>query len=146
MAELSEIYQEIILDHSRNPRNCFALDAPDRVGEGYNALCGDRCTVYVKFGDARVSQISFVHEGCAISAASASIMTEAAAGKTTSEALNLVGEVNQALNGEGTCSSNDNVVALAGVKAFPMRVQCALLPWKTLEAALNSQAEAITTQ
>lgn len=150
MAGPGDLYQSVILDHARNPRNCFVLETPSRVANGYNPLCGDRCTVYVQLDDRRIQQVSFEHEGCAISTASASIMTEAAAGKTPDEALKLLDELHQVLSGGSVPSDCDDAsqpfYALAGVREYPMRVKCALLAWKTLQAALNGQQETITTE
>jgi nitrogen fixation NifU-like protein len=143
MSELSELYQQVILDHNKRPRNFRRLEDPDRSAEGYNPLCGDHLTVYVNLDNDAVSEISFEGSGCAISKAAASMMTQAVKGKTKSEAEELFGEFHKMVTSdpddEVDSSTLGNLEIFAGVREFPVRVKCATLPWHTLHAALNEQ-------
>ena len=134
MSELRDLYQEMILDHHRRPRNFRALPAPTRSAEGYNPLCGDRVTVQLDVGDGVVRDIGFQGSGCAISKASASMMTASLKGKPLGEAEQIIERFHAMLT------------ALAGVREFPSRVKCAVLAWHTARAALAGKAEAITTE
>lgn len=140
MDNLSELYQELIVDHGRRPRNFGCCEQANCVLEGFNPLCGDRLTVYVTEKDQRIENISFQGSGCAISMASASLMTEAVKGKTVSEVQSLFKGFHQLVT-EGSTSdsaiSESKLNALAGVAAFPARVKCATLAWHTLMSALN---------
>lgn len=149
MADLRDMYQEVILEHSKVPRNYRALDTPDRKAEGYNPLCGDRCTVYLAMQGDVIEDIAFQGSGCAISRASASMMTQSLKGKTVSEAEDLFQNFHRMV----TCQSNDGnhpevgkLAVFAGVSAFPARVKCATLAWHTLQAALHEQREPVTTE
>lgn len=147
---LSELYQEIIMDHRRNPRNAGELEGANRSAEGYNPFCGDRVVVYLKVEDDVVTDIGFTGDGCAISIASTSLMTESARGKTLAEAEKLFDAFHAMLLGtDGADIDYDelgDLEALAGVRQFPVRVKCASLPWHTLKAALVGQQQAVTTE
>ena len=147
-AELRELYQEIIIDHNRNPRNHHAMDDATTQANGFNPLCGDKLTVYAKLNDGLLADLSFVGCGCAISQASASLMTEAVKGKTIEEVHALFHRFHHMLtvDEETQLSSMDKLTVLAGVKAFPARVKCATLAWHTLEAALNKDTAVVKTE
>lgn len=139
--ELSDLYQEIILDHNRRPRNFGALTEPDRKAEGYNPLCGDRVTVFLKLGEGgRIDDISFLGSGCAISTASASLMTESMKGRTVDEAQAMFGKVHDLFTRDSAAAESDDdlgkLAALSGVRNYPMRVKCATLAWHALRSAL----------
>lgn len=146
--ELRELYQEIIIDHNRNPRNHHAMDDATTQANGFNPLCGDKLTVYAKLHEGLITDLSFVGCGCAISQASASLMTDALKGKTIEEAHDLFHRFHHMLtiDEEIQLSSMDKLSVLAGVKAFPARVKCATLPWHTLEAALNKDTSVVKTE
>lgn len=146
--ELRELYQEIIIDHNRNPRNHHAMDDATTQANGFNPLCGDKLTVYVKVHAERISDVSFVGCGCAISQASASLMTEALMGKTVEEAHELFHRFHHmlTLDEESSTISMDKLAVLAGVKAYPARVKCATLAWHTMEAALNKESSTVKTE
>ena len=140
--ELRELYQEIIIDHNRDPRNHHAMDDATSQANGFNPLCGDKLTVYVKIKDGQIMDLSFVGCGCAISQASASLMTEALQGKTVDEAHELFHRFHRMLtqDEDALLSSMDKLTVLAGVKVYPARVKCATLAWHTMEAALNKDS------
>src|ERR1041385_1257905 len=148
MSELSELYQQVILDHNKKPRNFRKLEAPSHTAEGYNPLCGDHLTVYLDVADDLVKEVGFEGSGCAISKASESMMTQAVKGKSKEEAEKLfrefhsmvIGELNEELEE----NSLGNLKIFAGVREFPVRVKCATLPWHTLHAALNKQDQIST--
>ena len=146
--DLRELYQEIIIDHNRNPRNHHAMDDATTQANGFNPLCGDKLTVYAKLEDHRIVDLSFVGCGCAISQASASLMTDALKGKTIDEAHDLFHRFHHMLtmDEEGQIGFMDKLTVLAGVKAFPARVKCATLAWHTLEAALNKNTVVVKTE
>ncbi|HAT6979484.1 TPA: SUF system NifU family Fe-S cluster assembly protein [Legionella pneumophila] len=146
--ELRELYQEIIIDHNRNPRNHHAMEDATTEAKGFNPLCGDKLTVYLKLQDDLIRDVSFVGCGCAISQASASLMTDALKGKSIKEAHELFHRVHRMLtqDEEDYLISMDKLTVLAGVKAFPARVKCATLAWHTLEAALNKETEMVKTE
>ena len=149
MADLREIYQEVILEHAKSPRNFRALENPTMKAEGYNPLCGDRCTVYVALEGEVIEDIGFQGAGCAISRASASMMTQSLKGKTVSEAEDLFHRFVGLATGR---SGNRNhaefgkLAAFGGVAEFPARVKCATLAWHTLQAALHGDREPVTTE
>ncbi|MGC1182957.1 Fe-S cluster assembly sulfur transfer protein SufU [Legionella sp.] len=147
-ADLRELYQEIIIDHNRNPRHHYPMDDATTQANGFNPLCGDKLTVYVKLEDDRISELSFLGCGCAISQASASLMTDIINGKTIEEAHELFHRFHHMLtqNEEGQLMLMDKLLVLAGVKAYPARVKCATLAWHTLEAALNKNANVVKTE
>jgi nitrogen fixation NifU-like protein len=148
MSELSELYQQVILDHNKKPRNFRKLEAPSHTAEGYNPLCGDQMTVYLNIADDQVEEVAFEGSGCAISKASASMMTQAVKGKSKEEVEALFREfhsmVTGELNEETEENSLGNLKIFAGVREFPVRVKCATLPWHTLHAALNKQDQVST--
>jgi nitrogen fixation protein NifU and related proteins len=148
MSELDELYQEVILDHNKAPRNFRPMPDANRKAEGYNPLCGDQVTVYVKFEDGIIKDISFQGSGCAISKASASMMTSELKGKTAAQAHELFENVHDMLTGESNPqqarSDVGKLAILSGVCKFPARVKCASLAWHTVNSALKGQAEAST--
>jgi nitrogen fixation protein NifU and related proteins len=142
MAELSDLYQEVILDHNRRPRNFRSIVEPSRQQEGYNPLCGDRLTVYVTLDGDRISDVAFQGSGCAISKASASLMTEALKGKTIAEARALFERFHALITSSPDTAAADlgKLSVFAGVREFPTRIKCASLPWHTLKAAVSEDA------
>ena len=147
MSYLNDLYQEVILDHSKNPRNFSALPEANRKAEGYNPLCGDKVTVYLKLEDGRVQGISFVGVGCAISTASASLMTETLKGKSLMEIEALFKSFHKLVTGKGGEPAQLGKLAVFhGVSEFPIRVKCATLVWHTLQAALQEQQETASTE
>ena len=144
MSELSELYQQVILDHNKKPRNFRKLESANHSAEGFNPLCGDQLTVYLDLEDGTVKEISFEGSGCAISKAAASMMTQAVKGKSKQEAEQLFTEFHQMVTGEldeeTTTNGLGNLKIFSGVREFPVRVKCASLPWHTMHAALNNQA------
>lgn len=145
--ELRELYQEIIIDHNRNPRNHHAMDDATTQANGFNPLCGDKLTVYAKLEQGLINDLSFVGCGCAISQASASLMTDALKGKTINEAHELFHQVHHMLTQDDEAELPlTKLTVLAGVKAFPARVKCATLAWHTLEAALNKDTNTVKTE
>jgi nitrogen fixation NifU-like protein len=149
MMELRELYQETIIDHNRNPRNHYEMIDATTQANGFNPLCGDKLTVYLKLDEQRVTKLSFVGCGCAISQASASLMTEALLGKTVSQAHELFHSFhNMLLSNEQNIIPKqiEKLAVLAGVRAYPARVKCATLAWHTLEAALNKKPVLVSTE
>jgi len=148
--ELRELYQEVILDHQGSPRNFRALPDADHTAEGHNPLCGDRFKVYLKLQDEVVTDIGFHGEGCAISKASASIMTEALIGKSRSQAERLFRDFQELVTGKIDPAEADveleQLIAFAGVSQYPLRVKCATLPWHTLHAALEDKGALVSTE
>ena len=149
MSDLRELYQEVILDHNRNPRNFKKLEPSDRRAEGHNPLCGDRLTLYVNLEGERIKEIGFVGNGCAISKASASLMTEAVKGKTLEEVETLFEQfhdmVTAPMDVQKDYSTLGKLAVFSGVREFPIRVKCASLCWHTLHSAIQNQLE-ITTE
>jgi nitrogen fixation NifU-like protein len=149
MSELSELYQQVILDHNKKPRNFHKLENANRSAEGYNPLCGDQLNVYLHVEDDRVKEVSFEGSGCAISKASASMMTQAVKGKTKQEAETLFKEFHRMATGELDEENEPNhlgrLTIFAGVRDFPARVKCATLSWHTMLAALEGE-ESVTTE
>ena len=150
MADLEGLYQEVILDHGRRPRNCHSMKDADRHADGYNPLCGDRFTVYLKLQGERIVDISFEGTGCAISTASASILTEMLKGKTREQAEALFDSFHNLVTGkthaEGETPALGKLAAFSGVCEFPVRVKCATLVWHTLRSALNGDKKTATTE
>ena len=148
MSELSELYQQVILDHNKKPRNFHKLENANRHAEGYNPLCGDQLNVYLHVEDDQVQEVSFEGSGCAISKASASMMTQAVKGKSKQEAETLFNEFHRMATGELDEESEANhlgkLTIFAGVRDFPARVKCATLSWHTMHAALNEQTQTST--
>ncbi len=150
MAPLNELYQEVILDHNKSPRNFRAMEGATRSVEGFNPLCGDHYTIYVKLEDDRIADISFKGAGCAISKASASVMSVVLKGKTVAEAVALFGTFHALVKGEITSEHEieklGRLAAFAGVSEFPARVKCASLAWHTMHAAISSDSTRVTTE
>jgi nitrogen fixation NifU-like protein len=143
---LRELYQEVILDHSRHPRRFGPLEGATHRGEGYNPLCGDRVKVYLTVdGSNRIADIMFEGKGCAISQASASLMADMLMGRTVDEAEKLMGGFLQLVKGEETelaGEDRDRLEVMAGISAFPMRVKCATLAWHTMKSAMEGGSAA----
>ena len=139
-ADLAALYQSVILDHNRRPRNFRALDNASR-GEGHNPLCGDRLAVFVRIEDGFVEEAAFQGFGCAIAIASASMMTETVMRRAVADACALAARVEALLAAEGNGVGDDlgSLTALAGVRQFPLRIQCATLPWHAFLAAVRCQ-------
>lgn len=152
MAELDELYQEVILDHNRSPRNFRTIADANRKAQGYNPLCGDQVTVYLKLENGVIKDISFQGSGCAISKASASIMTAELKGKSESEAATLFENVHKMLTGESNENEGDGtgevgkLAILSGVCKFPARVKCATLAWHTVKSALKGGEQMASTE
>lgn len=151
MSELRELYQEVIVDHNRNPRNFRENASANRKIEGYNPLCGDKLTLFIQLDNGVIKDISFVGTGCAISVASASLMTEALKGKTEQEARRVFETFHTLVTrpDSGTATDINSLGKLsifAGVREFPTRVKCATLAWHTLQAALENKTEPVSTE
>ena len=146
--ELSELYREVILDHRRNPRNFGTLDDADRVIDGVNPLCGDKLKLFIRLKDQRIEDIRFQGTGCAISVASASLMTERVKGATIDEALAMQEEIHALLTDDGPSDvdSLGKLAALGGVREFPSRVKCAALSWHALKSSLIHGDHTISTE
>jgi nitrogen fixation NifU-like protein len=146
--DLHSLYQEIIVDHNRRPRNFREIPDADRTANGDNPLCGDRLTVYMNVREGVIRDIGFTGNGCAISTASASLMTEALLGKTEQEADALFEKFHDMVAGpgRGTRGSLGKLEALAGVREFPVRVKCATLAWHTVRSALNTPGRTASTE
>jgi nitrogen fixation NifU-like protein len=145
---LRELYQEVILDHSKNPRNFRVPEGSPRLAKGYNPLCGDRITLFVEVEGGVVRNLGFQGAGCAISTASASMMTEALKGKTEVEAERLFEAFHSLVTGKSEPKEEvlGKLAVFAGVRDYPVRVKCATLAWHTLKAALAQQEEAVSTE
>ena len=148
MADLDDLYQEVILDHNKSPRNFRVLSNANRKAEGYNPLCGDHVTVYLHLNNGVIEDITFQGSGCAISKASASLMTAELKGKTEQAAEDLFEGVHKMLTGDPDANSEKvgKLKILAGVCKFPARVKCASLAWHTVKAALKGESEPATTE
>ena len=149
MADLRDLYQEVILEHSKAPRNFRELRSADHKAEGYNPLCGDRFTVYVQMQGDSIQDIGFQGSGCAISKASASLMTQSLKGKTRSEADELFSRFHKVVTGQianGNKAELGKLAVFSGVSEFPTRVKCATLAWHTLQAALEGKQDAVSTE
>ena len=149
MSDLRDLYQEVILDHYRQPRNFGKLAGANRSAEGFNPLCGDQLTLHLKVIDGVIDDVRFEGTGCAISTASASLMTQVLKGKTEEEAQALFEGVHALLTtGHGADSAVPlgKLEVLSGVREFPMRVKCATLAWHTLQAALHNEARPVSTE
>ena len=143
MSDLRELYQQVVLDHNKSPRNFRAIEACEHEADGYNPLCGDTVHVYVTLDGGTIADISFLGEGCAISKASASMMTEALKGKTVVAAKALCDEFQAMV----TCGlpAPGKLAVFAGVREYPMRVKCATLAWHTMKAAVDGKASSATS-
>lgn len=147
MSDLSELYQEVILHHNKSPRNFGKPESYNRSARGNNPLCGDRLAVYLTVEDGRVVNVAFEGEGCAISKASASVMTEVLQGKTVEEARALFERFHGLVTGqEGSGADLGKLEVFSGVSEFPVRVKCASLPWHTFQAALRQEEDPVTTE
>lgn len=148
MPELRDLYQELIIDHGRRPRNFGALADANHTAEGFNPLCGDRITLFVKTREGVIEDVRFEGTGCAISTASASLMSEALKGRTEAEAQALFDGFHALVTGHGTVEDPPlgKLEVLAGVAEFPARVKCATLAWHTLLAALRDQSAPVNTE
>ena len=146
MNDLRELYQETIFDHYRQPRNFGPLEGANRKADGYNPLCGDKVTLYLRVEDGVIRDAHFEGSGCAISTASASLMTESLKGKREEEALHLLDRFHGLVTGTATPDDLGKLAALAGVREFPQRVKCATLAWRTMQAALKNVEEPVTTE
>ena len=142
-----DLYQEIILDHSKRPRNCHPMDDANRKAEGYNPLCGDKLKLFLKMENDIVQDVSFVGSGCAISTASASLMTESLKGKTREEAMKLLDKFHELLTTDTPVSQDlGKLVVFCGVRDYPARVKCATLAWHTLNAAIHGDSKPVSTE
>jgi len=150
MSELTDLYQQIILDHNRRPRNFGKLQNAGRQARGHNPICGDQITVYVRVDGDLITGVAFEGSGCAISRASASLMTEAVRGASTEKAEGLFRRFQIVVTGDPNTPVDapelGKLAALAGVRAFPARVKCATLPWHTLHAALSAEDRPVSTE
>jgi len=147
--ELRELYQEVILEHSRKPRNFRVLETANHKAEGFNPLCGDHFTIYVDVKDGAISDIGFQGSGCAISKASASMMTQMLKGRTETDAEDIFTRFHDLVTGHATAGEGQDLGKLAvfaGVSEFPLRVKCATLAWHALRAALKGDQEAVSTE
>ncbi len=149
MPDLKELYQEVILDHSKNPRNFHRLADANRKAVGRNPLCGDQFTVYLRIEDGRIADVAFEGQGCAISKSSASMMTMAVKGRTAEEAEEMFDRFHALVTGEAGAAAEPalgKLVAFQGVSGFPVRVKCASLAWHTLKAALKETEASISIE
>ena len=149
MTDLRELYQEVILDHNRSPRNKGRLENPTGLAAGHNPLCGDTVTVTLRMEGGQVTDIAFDGVGCAVSTASASLMTEAIKGKSIDEAEKIFRSFQSMVtDAEGTEEHPElgDLEALAGVRAYPVRIKCATLPWHTLHAAMQGEGSQVSTE
>ncbi len=148
MSDLKDLYQEVILDHNRNPRNCYIMDGASCTADGHNPLCGDIVKVYLRIENGIIEEISFQGQGCAICTASTSLMTESVQGRSVEEAQGLFDEFHQMLTG---VAEEQGVVlgklqVFEGVREYPVRVKCATLAWHTLNAAMEEKKDDVTTE
>lgn len=149
MSDLGDLYQEVILDHNRRPRNFRAIEEADHTQEGYNPLCGDRLTLYVSLDGDRIADVAFQGSGCAISKASASLMTEALKGRTVAEARALFERFHDMITSAPDAEAPDlgKLSVLSGVREYPTRIKCASLAWHTMKAAVSEHPEGpVTTE
>jgi nitrogen fixation NifU-like protein len=148
MFDIKDLYQEVIVDHNRSPRNFGRLDDPDKTLEGFNPLCGDKLTLYLKTDGDTIKDISFDGSGCAISVASASLMTDVMKGKSMQEAENIFNDFHDLIttDKEANIEELGKLAALAGVKAYPARVKCASLCWHTLHSAIQGGETPVQTE
>jgi nitrogen fixation protein NifU and related proteins len=153
MIDLRELYQDIILDHGRHPRNFRTIEHPTHTAKGHNPLCGDRVTVYLTMDGDRIADVAFQGRGCAISTAAASLMTEVLKGKTEEQARELFAHFHARVTGgaetplsEPLAEEMERLEPLTGVKAYPARVKCATLSWHALEAALKGNGATVKTE
>lgn len=151
MMDLKDLYQEVIVDHNRNPRNFRKMENADRVVEGFNPLCGDRLNLYLKLDDDQITDLSFDGSGCAISVASASLMTDALKGKSRKDAEAIFNDFHNIVTEKKPVDDDKiqhlgKLAALLGVKDYPVRVKCATLCWHTLHNALEGKEDSVSTE
>jgi nitrogen fixation NifU-like protein len=150
MSDLRDLYQEVILDHSKRPRNFRAVEEPVRKVRGYNPLCGDNITIFLKLEDGVLRDVAFQGSGCAICTASASVMTETTRGKTETDVEALFESFHELVTGKREPGDDPaklgKLAVFAGVSEFPMRVKCASLPWHTLHAAIKEEGDTVSTE
>jgi nitrogen fixation NifU-like protein len=148
MSDMNELYQEIILDHNKQPRNCYVMDCANRAADGHNPLCGDTVRVYLRIEDGVIEEISFQGAGCAICTASTSLMTESVKGKTVEEAKEMFEGFHHMLTGVADEQGVElgKLKVFEGVREYPVRVKCATLAWHTLHAAMEGEDESVTTE
>ena len=150
MSDLRELYQQVILDHHKRPRNFHKLDGANRTAEGYNPLCGDKIHLYLKVEDGVVQEVGFEGSGCAISTASASMMSETLKGRTEDQIESLFGRFHDLVTGklspDADLSDLGKLAVFSGVREYPVRVKCATLCWHTLRAALEERRETVATE
>lgn len=147
MSDLRDLYQEVILDHNKQPRNFRAIDTASHQANGHNPLCGDQVTIYLDVKDGLIQDISFQGRGCAISTASASLMTTILKGKTLTEAEQLFGRFHDMVTSDDDPPGDMGKLAvLSGVRDYPSRVKCATLAWHAMQAALNNRHDPVATE
>jgi len=148
MCDLKQLYQEVILDHNKNPRNCYVMDCANRTADGHNPLCGDIVKVYLRIDDGIIEEISFQGEGCAICTASTSLMTESVKGRSVADVEEIFDGFHQMLTGVAAEQGIDlgKLKVFEGVREYPVRVKCATLAWHTLHAAMQDTDDAVTTE
>ncbi len=146
MSDLRDLYQETIFDHYRSPRNLGPLEGANRTAVGYNPLCGDKVTLYLRVEEGVIRDASFEGGGCAIATASASLMTESIKGKREEEALRLLEQIRDMVTSGRKSEDTGKLQVLAGVREFPERVKCATLAWHTMKAALENVSQPVSTQ
>ena len=150
MPDLRELYQEVILEHSKAPRNYREIETANHRAEGYNPLCGDHFTVYLSLDGDSIRDISFQGSGCAISKASASMMTQSVKGKTRAEAERVFNQFHELVTGKSLANGNQaelgKLAVFSGVSEFPVRVKCATLAWHALHAAMQGKQETVSTE
>jgi nitrogen fixation protein NifU and related proteins len=152
MSELTDLYQQVILDHNRRPRNYGKLEDANRQAEGFNPICGDHLTIYLRLNGDRIDDLRFEGEGCAISKASASLMTDSLKGKTAAEAEALFQRIHEMLTSndhldlEAQAEELGKLVVFSGVREFPARVKCASLSWHALHSALQGDETSVSTE
>jgi nitrogen fixation NifU-like protein len=148
MSDMRELYQEVILDHNKQPRNCYVMDCANRSADGHNPLCGDTVKVYLRIENGIIEEISFQGAGCAICTASTSLMTESVKGKTVEEAKDLFDEFHHMLTGVAAEQGLElgKLLVFEGVREYPVRVKCATLAWHTLNAAMENEDDKVTTE
>ena len=150
MYNLEELYQEVMIDHNQRPRNFGKLDSANKTAEGYNPLCGDQITLYIEFNDTVIKEIKFYGSGCAISKASASLMTESISGKKKSEAMVIFNNFRNMITKTSESKFDPDILGdleiLKGVSNFPARIKCATLAWHTLKSMLDNNDQTVTTE
>lgn len=144
--DLTELYQQLLLDHSKSPRNFRALPDANRTAQGTNPICGDSCTIYAKIEGDVVQDLTFQGSGCAISMASASLLTESLKGKTEAEVKVMFGKVSDMMTTGHVDGDLGKLSALSGVHRFPVRIKCAILPWHAVAAAVEGRGETVSTE